>query len=41
MNFKEKILAFMKEEIYKPLTFKELLQALGIEGKMKRTFPCT
>jgi ribonuclease R len=36
MNFKEKILAFMKEEIYKPLTFKELLQALGIEGKMKK-----
>jgi ribonuclease R len=36
MNFKEKILALMKEEIYKPLTFKELLQALGIEGKMKK-----
>jgi ribonuclease R len=36
MNFKEKILAFMKEEAYKPLTFKELLQKLGIEGKMKK-----
>ena len=36
MNFKEKILAFMKEEAYKPLTFKELLQELGIEGKMKK-----
>lgn len=36
MNFKEKILAFMKEEAYKPLTFKELLQALEIEEKMKK-----
>ncbi|NLK65117.1 MAG: ribonuclease R [Tissierellia bacterium] len=36
MNFKEKILAFMKEETYKPLTFKELLQAFEIEGKMKK-----
>lgn len=36
MNFKEKILSFMKEEAYKPLTFNELLQALEIEGKMKK-----
>ena len=36
MNFKEKILAFMKEEAYKPLTFQELLQVFEIEGKMKK-----
>ena len=36
MNFKDKILAFMKEEAYKPLTFKELLQVFEIEGKMKK-----
>ena len=37
MNFKDKILAFMKDEAYKPLTFKELLQAFEIQGKMKKT----
>ena len=36
MNFKDKILAFMREEAYKPLTFKELLQVFEIEGKMKK-----
>ena len=36
MNFKEKILAFMKEEAYKPLTFKELLQALKKKKNMKK-----
>ena len=36
MNFKEKILAFMKEEAYKPLTFQELLKEFEIEGKMKK-----
>lgn len=36
MNFKDKILAFMKDEAYKPLTFKELLQAFEVEGKMKK-----
>jgi ribonuclease R len=36
MNFKDKILAFMKDEAYKPLTFKELLQVFEIEGKMKK-----
>lgn len=36
MNFKEKILAFMKEEAYKPLTFNELMQSFGIEGSMKK-----
>lgn len=36
MNFKEKILAFMREETYKPLTFKELLLALGVEENMKK-----
>lgn len=36
MNFKDKLLEFMKEEAYKPLTFKELLQVFEIEGKMKK-----
>ena len=36
MNFKEKILAFMRKEAYKPLTFQELLKSFEIEGKMKR-----
>ena len=36
MNFKDKILAFMKDEAYNPLTFKELLQAVEVEGKMKK-----
>ncbi len=36
MNFKDKLLEFMKEEAYKPLTFKELLQTFEIEGKMKK-----
>ncbi len=36
MNFKEKILEFMKGEAYKPLTFQELLQVFEIEGKMKK-----
>jgi len=36
MNFKEKILAFMKEEAYKPLTLNELLSELQIEPSMKK-----
>lgn len=36
MNLKDKILAFMKEESYKPLTFNELLQELNIESSMKK-----
>ena len=36
MNFKEKLLAFMKEEAYKPLTINELMQAFEVEGSMKK-----
>ncbi len=36
MNFKEKILAFMKEEAYKPLTINELMQVFEVEGSMKK-----
>lgn len=36
MNIKEKLLIFMKEEAYKPLTFKELLDVLNPEGNMKK-----
>lgn len=36
MNFKDKILAFMKEEAYKPLTLNELMQAFEIESGMKK-----
>jgi ribonuclease R len=36
MNFKEKILSFMKEEAYKPLTFNELMQSFEIESGMKK-----
>lgn len=36
MNFKEKILAFMKEEAYKPLTINELMQAFEVESGMKK-----
>lgn len=36
MNFKEKLLAFMKEEAYKPLTISELMQAFEVEGSMKK-----
>lgn len=36
MNFKDKILAYMKEESYKPLTLNELMHELEIEGSMKK-----
>ncbi len=36
MNFKEKILEFMKEEAYRPLTINELMQAFEVEGSMKK-----
>lgn len=36
MNFKEKILAFMKEEAYKPLTINEMMQAFQVENSMKK-----
>ncbi|MDD4779794.1 MAG: ribonuclease R [Tissierellia bacterium] len=36
MNLKEKILEFMKEEAYKPLTLNELLQELEVEWVMKK-----
>jgi len=36
MNLKEKILSFMKDEAYKPLTFDELLQELEVESSMKK-----
>ncbi len=38
MNLKEKILAFMEDENYKPLKFKELCEALDIESGMKKEF---
>lgn len=36
MNFKEKILSFMKEEAYKPLTLNELMREFEIESSMKK-----
>jgi ribonuclease R len=36
MNIKEKILLFMKDEAYKPLTLNELMQALEVEQSMKK-----
>lgn len=36
MNFKEKILSFMREEAYKPLTINELMQAFEVEGSLKK-----
>ncbi len=36
MNFKEKILSFMKEEAYKPMTFHELLKVFQVESSMKK-----
>mgnify|MGYP000973143441 CR=1 FL=1 len=36
MNFKEKILSFMKDEAYKPLTINEMLEALEVDGSMKK-----
>ncbi len=36
MNFKEKILAFMREEAYKPLTINELMHAFEVESGMKK-----
>ncbi|HAQ42123.1 MAG TPA: ribonuclease R [Clostridiales bacterium] len=36
MNFKEKMLAFMKEEAYKPLTLNELMRAFEVENNMKK-----
>lgn len=38
MNFKEKILEFMKEEAYKPLTLNELMQSFQAESSMKKEF---
>lgn len=38
MNLKEKILAFMEDEKYKPLNFKELCNALEIESDMRKEF---
>ena len=38
MNLKEKILAFMEDEKYKPLKFKELCEALEIESDMRKEF---
>jgi ribonuclease R len=36
MNIKEKILLFMKDEAYKPLTLNELMQALEVEQSLKK-----
>lgn len=36
MNFKEKILEFMREEAYKPLTLSELMRVFKIESSMKK-----
>lgn len=36
MNFKEKILEFMKKEAYKPLTINELMHAFEVESNMKK-----
>lgn len=38
MNLKEKIIAFMEEENYRPLKFKELCEALEIESSMTKEF---
>ncbi len=38
MNLKEKILAFMEDEKYKPLKFKELCEVLEIESDMRKEF---
>ncbi len=38
MNLKEKILAFMEDENYRPLKFKELCEALEIESSMTKEF---
>ena len=38
MNLKEKILAFMEDENYRPLKFKELCEALEIESSMAKEF---
>ncbi len=38
MNIKEKLVELMQEEKYKPLDFKELCNALGIEKDMKKEF---
>jgi len=36
MNIKEKIIEFMREEAYKPLTFKELMNVLNPEGNLRK-----
>jgi len=36
MNIKDKIIEFMREEAYKPLTFKELMNVLNPEGNLKK-----
>ncbi|QSX06246.1 ribonuclease R [Sedimentibacter sp. zth1] len=36
MNFKEKILAFMLDEEYRPLTFKQLCDLLEVESSMRK-----
>lgn len=36
MNFKEKILTFMKDEAYKPLTINELMHSFEVESSMKK-----
>ncbi len=36
MNFKEKILEFMKKEAYKPLTINELMHVFEVESNMKK-----
>lgn len=38
MNLKEKIIAFMEDENYKPLKFKELCEVLEIESNMTKEF---
>ncbi len=38
MNLKEKIIAFMEDENYKPLKFKELCEVLEIENNMTKEF---
>lgn len=38
MNLKEKIIAFMEDEKYKPLKFKELCEALDIQSDMRKEF---
>lgn len=36
MNIKDKIIEFMREEAYKPLTFKELMNVLNPEGNLRK-----